>query len=335
VATGAADMVLMDDNFATVVRAAVWGRTVNENIRKFLQFQLSVNVSGVLLTLVGSAISPTNEEPLRPVQLLWLNLIMDTLAALALATELPSPDVLSKSGPIVRSAPLISRRMWLFIGVHAGWQLGMVLFLLYLAPAIFSIGPCSPDDFTGWVDAHGRCFGGDVHHTIVFNVYIWLQLFNEFNARKLYSEWNVFEGMGRSKLFFAILLLCIAFQICAVQFFGKFMATVPLSAAQWGICIALAATELPIGALARLIPVREWHASTPEDLKKGLDDGKKRIVLEAIAKAGKVTVPHSPPEPESSASSTSMISRRRRDSSLLAFRSPHPGGVNGRGIRPL
>eukprot|EP00667_Euglena_gracilis_P002037 EG_transcript_2037 len=265
VATGAAAMVLMDDNFATVVRAAAWGRTVNDNIRKFLQFQLTVNVAGVLFTFVGSALSPENEEPLKPVQLLWLNLIMDTLGALALATEAPAADCLTRPGaaPVPRDAPLISGRMWRFVLVHASFQLAMVVFLTLRGAALFAIGPCSADDPAGRPDAFGRCVGGAVNQTVVFNVFIWMQLFNELNARKLHGERNVFEGMGRSCLFFFILLLCATVQFCAVQYCGQFMATVPLTPRQWALCVALAALELPLGLALALWPLPHPAPAAP------------------------------------------------------------------------
>jgi len=355
--------VLMDDNFATVVTAAVWGRTVNENIQKFLQFQLSVNFSGVLLTFIGSALSPSNREPLQPVQLLWLNLIMDTLAALCLATETPAPDVLTKPGaaPISRASPIITHRMWFFVFGHGVWQLGMVITLLYLGPWVFDVGPCGPQDYGG-KDVDGRCVGGTVHETALFNVYIWLQLFNLFNARKLHGELNAFEGMQRSRPFLAILLVCFAFQFCAVQFFGRFMSTVPLDVRQWFICIGFAASEFLVGFLLNMVPIPSWAPKSRVDNKKGLDPAKRKAIDEAIASAGMValasadgaTSPSRGPRDrwayaiggilstqralkamEGASVPTRRIGSvvwRRRDSSLLSFRSHHPA-AHGTGIR--
>jgi len=131
IAKGASDMVLLDNNFATVVTAIRWGRAVNDNIRKFLQFQLAINVAGVGLTLIGSLASSTSKEPFTPVQLLWLNLIMDTLAAIALATERPDDACLERT-PVFKQAPLISNHMRLFIGTHGLYQVFMILLLLFL-----------------------------------------------------------------------------------------------------------------------------------------------------------------------------------------------------------
>mmetsp|Transcript_18500 Transcript_18500/g.32066 ORF Transcript_18500/g.32066 Transcript_18500/m.32066 type:complete len:1142 (+) Transcript_18500:48-3473(+) len=308
VATGAADMVLMDDNFSTVVRAAVWGRTVNDNIRKFLQFQLTVNVAGVLLTLIGSAIY--KEEPLKAVQLLWLNLIMDTLAALALATERPARDCLeSGQGPISRAAPLISNRMWVFVITHGAFQLAVMILLIEFGPGIFNTHRCEhevcelvsleaqvnmtiPETETILCDPMScdkcsvECKPELVQGTCMFNTFIWFQLFNEFNARKLYGERNIFEGFGRSRLFCIIFFICIGVQFLAVQVFGPVMKTTPLYFSQWVICISIAAMELLVGLIVSFIQVPMWKPKTADANKQGLDDLKKRLITEAKTNAG-------------------------------------------------
>jgi len=91
----AADILITDDNFSSIVKAAMWGRNVYDNIQRFLQFQLTVNVGALIITFIGSVI--TKETPLKPIQLLWVNLIMDSLGALALATELPKPELLERN----------------------------------------------------------------------------------------------------------------------------------------------------------------------------------------------------------------------------------------------
>ena len=88
----AADIIIMDDSFTSVVKAASWGRNIYDNIKRFLQFQLTVNVNAMIFTVIGSIL--VKESPLQAIQLLWVNMIMDSLASLALATELPKPDLL-------------------------------------------------------------------------------------------------------------------------------------------------------------------------------------------------------------------------------------------------
>lgn len=130
VAKEASSIILMDDNFSSIVRAISWGRCVNDAVKKFLQFQLTVNVTAVILTLVSAVTSDDQQSVLTAVQLLWVNLIMDTLAALALATDPPTPSLL-KRRPEPRTAPLITRSMWKMIVGQAVYQIIVILTLMY------------------------------------------------------------------------------------------------------------------------------------------------------------------------------------------------------------
>jgi Ca2+-transporting ATPase len=235
IAKTASDIVLLDDNFVSVVKACMWGRNVNDNIKKFLQFQVTVNIVGVALTFFGAAFSDTNTAPLTPVQLLWLNLIMDTLAALALATEQPSENLLDRH-PIPRDSSLITPRMWINIGGHAVFQLGVMLWLMLYAAPHFKVEHESVQ-----------------HRTVVFNTFIIIQIWNEFNARKLHGEFNVFAGMNRSKGHLKITCIMVLFQYCSVQFFGDFFGTRPLNFAQWMACVAIGAFCIPYGALLNIL----------------------------------------------------------------------------------
>ncbi len=128
VAKEASDIILVDDNFNSIVKAVMWGRNVYDSIAKFLQFQLTVNVVAVFCAFIGACI--VKESPLRAVQMLWVNLIMDTLASLALATEVPTEDLLTRK-PYGRTRPLISRTMMKNILGHAIYQLAVMLFILF------------------------------------------------------------------------------------------------------------------------------------------------------------------------------------------------------------
>merc|ERR1719471_782567 len=128
VAKEASDIVIMDDNFASIVKTVMWGRSVYDNIRKFVQFQLCVNVVALSISLIAAFLDGL-EVPLTAVQLLWVNLIMDTLAALALATEMPT-DALLERRPYGRNTHLISHAMWRFVFVHSTIQLIILLVLL-------------------------------------------------------------------------------------------------------------------------------------------------------------------------------------------------------------
>ncbi|GMF01146.1 unnamed protein product [Ambrosiozyma monospora] len=131
VAREASDIILMTDDFTSIVNAIKWGRTVSTSVRKFVQFQLTVNITAVVLTFVSAVSNSDNLSVLTAVQLLWVNLIMDTLAALALATDKPDDNILSRK-PMGRNAPLISTSMWKMILGQSTMQM-IVTFILHFA----------------------------------------------------------------------------------------------------------------------------------------------------------------------------------------------------------
>ena len=138
VAQSASDIVILDDKFSSIVRAIMWGRSVYDNIRKFLQFQLTVNVVALLIVFIGAC--GGFPPPLNAVMMLWINLIMDTLGALALATELPTMELLDRK-PYRRQANLISRPMLRHILCQSTFQLITLLVLLFAEPRLFEIPP--------------------------------------------------------------------------------------------------------------------------------------------------------------------------------------------------
>lgn len=129
VAKEASDIILTDDNFSSIVKAVMWGRNVYDSIAKFLQFQLTVNIVAVIVAFIGAC--AVQDSPLKAVQMLWVNLIMDTLASLALATEMPTPDLLLRK-PYGRTKPLISRTMMKNILGQAIYQLTVIFMLLFV-----------------------------------------------------------------------------------------------------------------------------------------------------------------------------------------------------------
>ena len=208
----------------------------------------------MLITFVGALSSDNNEEPLKPVQLLWLNLIMDTLAALALATEHPEEKSLLRP-PVYLQAPLMSYPMRAFVIIHGTFQFIIMMVVIFIGHKIFDctdISGCSSHG--GTIDGK-YCARGEQHTTVIFNIFIWLQIINEFNARKLYGEMNVFEGiLTRSRMFAAVFVVIIGFQVFAVEAAGSFMSTTSLTWQQWFGCIAVGLFELPVGVIQRLVP---------------------------------------------------------------------------------
>ena len=129
VAQSASDIVILDDKFSSIVRAISWGRTVYDNIRKFLQFQLTINIVALTLVFIGAV--GGFGQPINAVMMLWVNLVMDTMGALALGTETPTPELLERKA-YKRTASLISRPMWRNVCVHAVYQLFLLLGLLFM-----------------------------------------------------------------------------------------------------------------------------------------------------------------------------------------------------------
>lgn len=159
VAKEASSIILMDDNFSSIVKAIAWGRCVNDSVKKFLQFQLTVNITAVVLTFLSSVVSENQKSVLTAVQLLWVNLIMDTFAALALATDPPTPELLQRS-PEARSSPLITFKMWKMIIGQAIFQIVVMIVLLY--SNVLEYPTESP-----------------LLQTVVFNTFVFCQIFNE------------------------------------------------------------------------------------------------------------------------------------------------------------
>jgi len=175
VAKEASSIILMDDNFSSIVKAMMWGRAVNDAVRKFLQFQLTVNITAVLLTFVSAVSSSDGSSVLTAVQLLWVNLIMDTFAALALATDAPTPQILNRK-PTPKSASLISLNMWKMIIGQAIFQL-VVTYTLYFG-GMTILGYSTENDAS--LKAAGKATPRDELNTMVFNTFVWMQIFNEF-----------------------------------------------------------------------------------------------------------------------------------------------------------
>ena len=232
VAKESSDIVILDDNFTTVVTVLRWGRVVYSNIQKFLQFQLTVNVAALVINFVAAISS--GKVPLTAVQLLWVNLIMDTLGALALATEKPTNDLMSKP-PVGRSKPLITKIMWRNLMAQAVYQVTTLLVLQFKGKSIFGVNE-------------------NVRNTLIFNTFVLCQVFNEFNARKLDKK-NIFKGILKNKLFLSIVGITMVLQLVMVEFLNRFANTERLDWGQWGACIGLAALSWPIGWLIKCIPV--------------------------------------------------------------------------------
>ncbi|KFY28682.1 hypothetical protein V493_02809 [Pseudogymnoascus sp. VKM F-4281 (FW-2241)] len=249
VAKEASAIILMDDNFASIVKAMMWGRAVNDAVKKFLQFQITVNITAVVLTFVTAVSSETEKSALTAVQLLWVNLIMDTMAALALATDPPTRSILDRK-PDSKYAPLISLRMWKMIIGEAIYQLTITFMLYFGAARIFSYNepPVDPLDTTA-PPAETELVG-----TLVFNTFVWMQIFNQWNNRRLDNKFNIFEGVLNNYFFMGINVIMVALQVLIIFVGGQAFSVRRLDARGWGYSIAFGFLSIPVGAAIRCIP---------------------------------------------------------------------------------
>lgn len=232
VAKQAAAIMLLDDNFTSIVKAVKWGRNIYDSIRKFIQFQLTVNVVALIITFVSASV--TQESILSSVQMLWINMIMDTLASLALATETPSEELLLRE-PNSPTDYIISKKMGKHILGQAFLQLGVVFLFLFAGPYFL------PDEITDedslvtvrngkrmvryglisivsnpWPEPNDK--KPSRHYTYNFNVFVWLQIFNFVNARKIHDELNIFHRIFESCFFPVIWIIVVILQALILTF---------------------------------------------------------------------------------------------------------------------
>lgn len=230
VAKEASDMTLLDDSFSSIVHAVMWGRSLYNNIRRFLFFQLVVNLTALVLVLIGSIIG--TELPLTVTQILWVNLIMDTFAALALASLPPSKEVMQEK-PRNPQTPILSSIMRNAI---LAWGL---LFAITLSALLV---------YCEYGSAPGL---QDYEMTLFFNIFVMLQVWNLFNAKALFSNYSAFHGLLKDKGLLLVLIMIVVGQWMIVTFGGKMFRTVPLSATEWLISIVATSPVLVLGELIR------------------------------------------------------------------------------------
>ncbi|KAI3455723.1 hypothetical protein Pfo_012386 [Paulownia fortunei] len=239
VAKESSDIIILDDNFASVVKVVRWGRSVYANIQKFIQFQLTVNVAALVINVVAAVSS--GDVPLNTVQLLWVNLIMDTLGALALATEPPTDHLMDRT-PVGRREPLVTNIMWRNLIIQAVYQVAVLLVLNFCGITILNLNNEQKE--------HANM----VKNTVVFNAFVLCQIFNEFNARKP-EEMNVFTGVTKNPLFTGIVGSTFILQIIIINFLGKFTSTVKLDFQLWIICLGIGIISWPLAVAGKFIPV--------------------------------------------------------------------------------
>jgi len=255
IAKEACDIVILDDNISSMAKAVLWGRNVYQSIRKFLQFQLVVNVVAVSLNFISACAGVP--LPLSAVPLLWVNMIMDSMGALALATEPPRASLMDRK-PFGRIAPLINRAMFRNIIGNAIFQLTVTLVLQFAGKEIFSV-PCFDAKY---VNTTEECFGSTLQvNSMIFNTFVFMQIFGEINARRI-EDFNVFSEIHKSRLFIIIIILTIGIQVALMlavgpSKIGEQIGITEITGAMWGASIVLGILQLPWGILVRFYPL-DW-----------------------------------------------------------------------------
>lgn len=311
VAQSASDIVILDDKFSSIVRAIMWGRSVYDNIRKFLQFQLTVNIVALTIVFIGAVAG--FDPPLNAVMMLWVNLIMDTMGALALGTEQPTMALLERK-PYKRTASLISRPMWRNILCQSAFQVILLVYLLFKGAEFFNVpkgdfcesfynldhhAPYTWDPDTGakggedvyaltcrsfeeyCPDKTGECYEANqeyngisfifkdlenfgsscmechhysyVHTTLIFNAFVFCQIFNEFNARSIFDDIYVFSGLSSNPIFLVVIFVTVILQYLIVTYGGDFTRTSPLTSDQWLRTVGFGLIAIPVGKLPSLL----------------------------------------------------------------------------------
>jgi Ca2+-transporting ATPase len=247
VAKEASDIIILDDSFNSITNAVMWGRSLYENIQRFILFQLTINVVALGIALVGPFIGV--KLPLTVTQMLWVNLIMDTFAALALATEPPMWGVM-KRPPRRRNDFIISR------GMAVNILLMGLLFLFFLIGLLLYL--------QGGEGLSEETAEGRHKLSLFFSVFVFLQFWNLFNAKRLGRDSSALSGLWENKSFLVIALAIFVGQLLLVQYGGDFFRTTPLSLREWVMIISGTSVVLWAGELLRL--VRRRGDTAPDEV---------------------------------------------------------------------
>ena len=216
VAKDASDITLIDDSFASIVTAVMWGRSLYRNIQRFVLFQLTINLAAIVTVFAGAVCG--TELPLTVVQILWVNLIMDTFAAMAMASLPPNEEVM-RDRPRPRDEFIVTPAMTRTILTCGGVFIAVLLAMLF-----------------GWMR---RDAVTAEHLTVFFSVFVFMQVWNMFNAKGFESRHNVFSDLRRAPAFMGVAALIAIGQIAIVEFGGEIFRCVPLPFGTWCAIIGL------------------------------------------------------------------------------------------------
>lgn len=255
VAKEASDIVILDDNFNSIDKAILYGRTIFNSIRKFIIFQLTINVAAVLISFICPLLDLAS--PLNVIQILWVNLVMDTLAALAFGGE-PALSRFMKEKPKKRTEHIISRNMMSEIIVGAGWTFILSIAMLLLGERIVDANGVAMLESLGWL--RSGSIEGDAHiylTTAYFAFFIFVAVFNSFNART--EKMNLFDNLSKNKGFLMVFGIIAAVQIAmtyiglAVPAVGEILGCHGLNGSEWLLVLVMAISIIPVDLIRKAI----------------------------------------------------------------------------------
>lgn len=243
VAKEASEIVILDNNFSSIGKAILYGRTIFNSIRKFIIFQLTINVGAVLISFVCPLLGL--ENPLSITQILWVNLVMDTLAALAFGGE-PALDRYMEEQPKRRDEKIINRYMYSAIGLGSLWCFAMSLVFLLTDFSREHFRDVNPEGIT-------LTFGGDSVYVLTgyFAFFIFMAVFNAFNART--DRMNLLDNIGGNSGFLKVMALIVVVQVAMTYFGGVILRCFGLTLSEWGFVIAMAFTIIPVDLLRKAV----------------------------------------------------------------------------------
>lgn len=245
IAKEASDITIVDNSFSSIGRSVMWGRSLYQNIQRFILFQMTVNVAACLIVLAGAFLG--TQSPLTVTQMLWVNLIMDTFAAMALASLPPSERVMKRK-PRNRNAFIIDKHMGSIILGVGGLFFVLLLVLLYL----FQYAEVTRmSDFLSLEINQDFAELSRYEHSLFFSLFVWMQFWNMFNARAYETGRSAFHFKGASG-FVSIALVIVLGQILIVTFGGDMFSVVPLSVEDWIVTLVVTSPILLIGEITRL-----------------------------------------------------------------------------------
>lgn len=245
------DMVLTKDDFEGCIRAVMWGRNIFANVKRFLQFQVTCNFSTLIVVLIGFLYM--TESPLKATQLLWINLIMDTLAGLALATSPPLASIIRTQGHSDGKL-IMTKSMWKQIYGVTLWNVIVMMIIIFAGKSMFDLEYTAA---TQTSDDTEQGIAKRTHVTIIFNTFVFLQFFNEMNCRCIGpKDMNVFSHFFHNWIFIFILVIIFAVQWSACSWFTFILDTTALDSKQFYQCVVWGSTNLLVSILLKLLPDR-------------------------------------------------------------------------------